>query len=54
MLLGEIAGTYTISEILAQGDLVRSSALYAPMLVLILLGAFTKSEIGRASCRERV
>jgi len=43
ILLGQIAGTNQISEILAQGDLVRSSALYAPMLVLVLLGAFTKS-----------
>ena len=43
VLLGEIAGTYTISEILGQGDLIRASALYAPMLVLVLLGAFTKS-----------
>jgi len=43
ILLGQAAGSYQISEILAQGDLVRSSALYAPMLVLILLGAFTKS-----------
>jgi len=43
ILLGQVAGTYQISEILAQGDLVRSSAVYGPMLVLILLGAFTKS-----------
>ena len=43
VLLGQIAGTTSISEILAQGDLIRSSALYAPMLVLVLMGAFTKS-----------
>ncbi len=43
ILLGQIAGTTSISEILAQGDIVRSSALYAPMLILVLLGAFTKS-----------
>ncbi len=43
ILLGQIAGTNQISEILANGDLVRGSALYAPMLILVLLGAFTKS-----------
>ncbi len=43
VMLGQIAGTWQISEILAQGDLVRSSALYAPMLILVLFGAFTKS-----------
>jgi multicomponent K+:H+ antiporter subunit A len=43
ILLGQIAGTHSISEILAQGDVVRSSALYAPMLLLVLMGAFTKS-----------
>jgi multicomponent K+:H+ antiporter subunit A len=43
VLLGEIAGTYSVSEILASGDVIQASALYAPMLVLVLLGAFTKS-----------
>jgi multicomponent K+:H+ antiporter subunit A len=43
ILLGDISGTYRISEILASGDVVRASALYAPMLVLVLVGAFTKS-----------
>ncbi|MDT8369796.1 MAG: monovalent cation/H+ antiporter subunit A [Longimicrobiales bacterium] len=43
VLLGQITGTTQISEILAAGDVVRSSALYAPMLLLVLLGAFTKS-----------
>jgi multicomponent K+:H+ antiporter subunit A len=43
ILLGQITGTTSISEILAQGDVVRSSALYAPMLLLVLMGAFTKS-----------
>jgi len=43
LLLGHIAGTYQLSEILQSGDLIRSHELYAPMLVLVLLGAFTKS-----------
>ena len=43
LLLGEIAGSYELSVILAQGDAIRAHPLYLPTLVLILLGAFTKS-----------
>ncbi|MGE5152534.1 MAG: proton-conducting transporter membrane subunit, partial [Bdellovibrio bacteriovorus] len=43
LLLGEIAGSYELSVILASGDAIRAHPLYTPMLVLILLGAFTKS-----------
>ncbi|WP_058555976.1 monovalent cation/H+ antiporter subunit A [Thiohalocapsa sp. ML1] len=43
LLLGDIAGSYELSAILTQGDLIRAHPLYTPMLVLILLGAFTKS-----------
>jgi len=43
LLLGEIVGSYDLSVILASGDQIRAHPLYAPMLVLILLGAFTKS-----------
>lgn len=43
LLLAEAAGSYRLSEILERGDLVRSSPLYLPALLLILLGAFTKS-----------
>ncbi|WP_112323481.1 putative monovalent cation/H+ antiporter subunit A [Oceanibium sediminis] len=43
ILLGSVAGTYSISGIIAQGDVVREHALYVPILVLILAGAFTKS-----------
>ncbi|OGT00324.1 MAG: monovalent cation/H+ antiporter subunit A [Gallionellales bacterium RIFCSPLOWO2_12_FULL_59_22] len=43
MLLGEIAGSYDLSVILASGDAIRAHPLYLPMLVLVLLGAFTKS-----------
>lgn len=43
LLLGQMAGTHQISVILERGDLVRGHALYAPALILILVGAFTKS-----------
>ncbi len=43
LLLGHIAGSYELSDILARGDEVRAHRLYDVMLLLILLGAFTKS-----------
>jgi multicomponent K+:H+ antiporter subunit A len=43
LLLGEMAGSYDLSVILTQGDAIRAHPLYTPMLVLVLLGAFTKS-----------
>ncbi|MFN7174061.1 MAG: hydrogen gas-evolving membrane-bound hydrogenase subunit E, partial [Thermaurantiacus tibetensis] len=43
LLLGHIAGSFELSVILDRGDLIRQHRLYAPMLVLVLLGAFTKS-----------
>jgi multicomponent K+:H+ antiporter subunit A len=43
LLLGRIAGTYQISTILGMGDIIRAHPLYVPTLLLILLGAFTKS-----------
>ena len=43
LLLGEIVGSYNLSDTLASGDLIRSHELYLPMLILVLLGAFTKS-----------
>ena len=43
LLLGQIAGSYQLSEILQRGDAIRSSPLFLPMLLLILGGAFTKS-----------
>lgn len=42
ILLGQEAGTYTISEIISRPGLT-DSPLYPAMLILILLGAFTKS-----------
>jgi multicomponent Na+:H+ antiporter subunit A len=43
LLLQGVAGTGRLSEIAGLGDQVRGDALYAPILVLVLLGAFTKS-----------
>jgi multicomponent K+:H+ antiporter subunit A len=43
LLLGDIAGSFELSEILARGETVKASPLYLPALLLILLGAFTKS-----------
>ena len=43
ILLGLSAGTFQIAELLQQGDVVRSDPRYLGMLLLILLGAFTKS-----------
>jgi multicomponent K+:H+ antiporter subunit A len=43
VLLGHIAGSYELTEILRRGDQVRASPLYLPTLLLILAGAFTKS-----------
>ena len=43
LILGEIAGSYKLSDILLQGEAIRASEWYMPALILILLGAFTKS-----------
>jgi len=43
LLLGEITGSYELSTVLASGDLIRGHDLYIPTLILVLLGAFTKS-----------
>lgn len=43
LLLGHISGSFELSSILSQGERIRSHELYAPMLILVLLGAFTKS-----------
>ena len=43
LLLGHIVGSYDLDVILASGNLIRGHALYTPTLVLILLGALTKS-----------
>ena len=43
ILLGRIVGSYDLDKILASGDIIRNHPLYSPALVLILLGALTKS-----------
>lgn len=43
LILGEIAGSYRLQDILAAGELIKASEWYLPALILILLGAFTKS-----------
>ena len=43
LVLGHIVGSYDLDAVLASGDLIRSHSLYLPALILILLGALTKS-----------
>ncbi len=43
ILLGQITGTYQIDQILTMTEQIQSHALFVPTLLLILLGAFTKS-----------
>jgi multicomponent K+:H+ antiporter subunit A len=43
LLLGEIVGSYELSDVLNSGDIIRAHPLYVPTLLLILLGVFTKS-----------
>jgi multicomponent K+:H+ antiporter subunit A len=43
LLLGHIVGSYDLDRVLASGAVVRAHSLYVPTLVLILIGALTKS-----------
>ncbi|MDP2697330.1 monovalent cation/H+ antiporter subunit A [Thalassospira sp.] len=43
LILGNIVGSYDLSVILQNTDLIQASPLYVPALILILLGCFTKS-----------
>ena len=43
ILLGQITGTYQIDQLLLMKDTIQQHALFVPTLLLILLGAFTKS-----------
>ena len=43
LLLGHVAGTYELSGIFAARETIQTSPLYLPILILILLGVFTKS-----------
>lgn len=43
ILLGVAGQTFEVSELVQQADVVRQHAFYLPALLLILVGAFTKS-----------
>ena len=43
ILLGQITGTYQLDQILMMTEQIQSHHLFVPTLLLILLGAFTKS-----------
>lgn len=43
LLLGQMAGSFQLSDVLAAGEQIRAHALYPLALVLVLLGVFTKS-----------
>src|SRR4051812_20974607 len=43
LLVGKIVGSYDLDAVLAAGDTLRVHPLYRTVLVLVLLGAFTKS-----------
>ncbi len=43
LVLGHIVGSYELDHVLVAGELVRGDPLYLTVLVLVLLGAFTKS-----------
>ncbi|KFZ30107.1 monovalent cation/H+ antiporter subunit A [Pseudidiomarina salinarum] len=43
LLIGNIAGSYQLDAVFAAADQIREHELYLPALLLVLLGAFTKS-----------
>ncbi|MBF9048850.1 putative monovalent cation/H+ antiporter subunit A [Roseobacter sp. HKCCD9010] len=43
IMLGNVAGSFELSVILTQGDMIRAHPLYVPIVILFLAGAFTKS-----------
>ena len=43
ILLGQITGTFQIDQITGMADQIQNSSLFVPALLMILLGAFTKS-----------
>jgi multicomponent Na+:H+ antiporter subunit A len=43
LLLAQVGGTFELSALTVRGEAVTDHALYAPVLLLVLLGAFTKS-----------
>jgi multicomponent Na+:H+ antiporter subunit A len=43
LLMGQVAGTFTLSEMLTRADLITTHPHYPAILTLVLIGAFTKS-----------
>ncbi|MFQ8431721.1 monovalent cation/H+ antiporter subunit A [Amaricoccus sp. W119] len=43
IIIGHIVGSYDLDAVLASGDKVREDPLYLTALILVMLGAFTKS-----------
>ncbi|MBD3664592.1 monovalent cation/H+ antiporter subunit A [Sulfitobacter sp. TSTF-M16] len=43
LILGQIVGSYDLSVILQNRELIQADPMYVPALILILLGCFTKS-----------
>jgi len=43
LILGHLAGSYDLSVMLQNKEAIQASPLYAPALILILIGCFTKS-----------
>ncbi|MWJ27597.1 monovalent cation/H+ antiporter subunit A [Halomonas sp. ZH2S] len=43
ILLGNMVGSFDMNVVLASGELIVADSLYPVMLILVLLGAFTKS-----------
>ena len=43
ILLADIAGSWYVSDLFSRGEIIRNNELYVPILILIALGAFTKS-----------
>lgn len=43
LMIGHVTGSFEIETILSSGALLRASPLYTPIVLLFLLGAFTKS-----------
>jgi multicomponent K+:H+ antiporter subunit A len=43
LILGRITGSYDLDVVLASGDLIRAHSWYLPALILVALGALTKS-----------
>ena len=43
VIIGHIVGSFELDDVLASGDLIREHDLYTPALLLILMGALTKS-----------